>query len=181
AAPQLVTVIFGSEWEPAIPIVQVLALAGALQAIYLPSTSPFVLGVGHAKLNLRYAWMTTIVATVGIVSGLPFGPLGVAVGYCAANVALLPVEWLIRRHILGMTVRQQVALLLPACHVAIWMVAAYVAVAVMISQPQLLVLATGVALAGLAGVAVLRLAHRSLLTELVHMANRIIGRGGPRP
>src|SRR6185312_8052414 len=156
AAPQLVTVIFGSEWEPAIPIVQVLALAGALQAIYLPSTSPFVLGVGRAKLNLRYAWLTTIVATVCIVAGLPFGPLGVAVGYCAANVLLLPVEWLIRRHVLGMTIRDQVALLLPACHVAIWMVAAYVLVEVLISGPELLVLSVGTVLSGLTGVAVLR-------------------------
>jgi len=104
----------------------------------------------------------------------------VAVGYCAANVLLLPVEWLIRRHVLGMTIRDQVALLLPACHVAIWMVAAYVLVEVLISGPELLVLSVGTVLSGLTGVAVLRLAHRLLLAELIHMGNRIIGRVGPR-
>ena len=101
AAPQLVAVFFGPQWEPAIPIVQVLAIAGALQAIYQPSTIPLVLGLGHAKLNLRYAWLTTVVTTVGIVAGLPFGPFGVAVGYCAATVLLVPVEWLIRRHLIA--------------------------------------------------------------------------------
>ena len=180
AAPQLVLVIFGSQWEPAIPIVQVLALAGAAQAIYRPSTSPLVLGVGRAKLLLRYAWLTTIVGTIGIVVGLPFGPFGVAVGYSAATALLVPAEWLIRRHILGMTVRSQVALLLPACHVAIWVAAVYLVVATVIPSHEVVVLAVGVLAASLTGAAVLRLAHRSLLAELMYMTNRVIGRGGPR-
>ena len=178
AAPQLVLVIFGSQWEPAIPIVQVLAFAGAMQAIYRPSTSPLVLGVGRAKLLLRYAWLTTIVATVGIVAGLPFGPLGVAVGYSAATALLVPIEWLIRRRILGMTVRSQAALLLPGCHIAIWVAAAYLVVATIVTSHELVVLAVGVLAAGLTWAAVLRLAHRSLLAELIYMTNRIIGRGG---
>jgi PST family polysaccharide transporter len=178
AAPQLVLVIFGSQWEPAIPIVQVLAFAGAMQAIYRPSTSPLVLGVGRAKLLLRYAWLTTIVATVGIIAGLPFGPLGVAVGYSAATALLVPIEWLIRRRILGMTVRSQAALLLPGCHIAIWVAAAYLVVATIVASHELVVLAVGVLAAGLTWAAVLRLAHRSLLAELIYMTNRIIGRGG---
>jgi O-antigen/teichoic acid export membrane protein len=181
AAPQLVPMIFGSQWGPAIPIVQVLAIAGAMQAIYKPSTTPLVLGVGRPRLVLRYAWVTTIVATVGIVVGLPFGPFGVAIGYSAATGLLLPVEWLIRRHILGMTVRRQVASLIPACHVAIWVTAAYLVVAILIPSHQLVVLAVGVLLAALTGATVLRLAHRSLWGELMQMTKRIIGRGGPPP
>lgn len=179
AAPQLVAVIFGPQWEPAIPIVQVLAIAGALQAIYQSSTAPLVLGLGHAKLNLRYAWLTTVVATVGIVAGLPFGPFGVAVGYTAATGLLVPVEWLIRRHLLGMTLRGQIASLMPAAHVAIWAAAVYLLIATTIPHHELIVLILGTVLAGCAAAAVLRLAHRPLLAELVHMANRIAGRGGP--
>jgi O-antigen/teichoic acid export membrane protein len=180
AAPQLVLVIFGSQWKPAIPIVQLLAIAGAVQAIYRPLTWPLVLGVGRAKLNLRYAWLTSIVVTGGIVAGLPFGPFGVALGYSAATGLLLPVEWLIRRHILGITVGSQVASLMAACHVAIWVAAAYLAVAAVIPSHKVVVLAVGVLLATLTGAAVLRLAHRSLLAELVQLTNRIIGRNGPR-
>lgn len=180
AAPQLVAVIFGPPWHPAIPIVQVLAIAGALQAIYQPSTAPLALGLGRAKLNLRYAWLTTVIATVGIVAGLPFGPFGVALGYSAATVLLVPVEWLIRRHLLGMTIRGQIASLVPPAHVAIWVAGVYLAVAIAIPQHEALVLAVGIVLAGCAGVAVLRFAHRSLLAELIHMANRIVGRGGPQ-
>jgi O-antigen/teichoic acid export membrane protein len=180
AAPQLVLVIFGSQWGPAIPIVQVLAIAGAMQAIYQPSTAPLVLGVGRGKLILRYAWLTTIVATVGIVLGLPFGPFGVAVGYSTATALLVPVEWLIRRHLLGMTVRSQVGLLAPACHIAVWVAAAYLLIAAVIPSHELVVLVLGALLAILTGAAVLRMAHRPLLAELLHMTNRIIGRGVPR-
>jgi O-antigen/teichoic acid export membrane protein len=180
AAPQLVAVIFGAQWKPAIPIVQVLAIAGALQAIYQPTTAPLVLGgFGHAKLNLRYAWLTTVVATLGIVAGLPFGPFGVAVGYSTATGLLVPVEWLIRRHLLGMTVRGQIASLMPAVHVALWVAGAYLVIAAAIPGHEMLALALGTVIAGCTGAAVLRLAHRSLWAELVHMINRIVGRGGP--
>lgn len=179
AAPQVVPVIFGPQWEPAIPIVQVLAIAGAVQAIYQPSTGPFLLGLGHAKLNLRYAWLTAIVATVGIVAGLPFGPFGVAVGYTAATALLLPVEWLLRRHLLGMTLRGQITALLPAVHIAIWVAGSYLLVATAVPRHALLALALGTVVAGCSGAVVLRVAHRSLFAELVHMANRIIGRGEP--
>lgn len=180
AAPQLVAVIFGPEWEPAIPIVQVLAIAGALQAIYQPSTAPLMLGLGHARLNLWYAWLTTVVATAGIVAGLPFGPFGVAVGYTAATGLLLPVEWLIRRHLLGSTLRSQIMSLLPATHVAIWVAVVYLLTAAAIPGHELAVLILGTVLAGCTGAAVLRLAHRPLLAELIHMVGRVVGRGNPQ-
>jgi O-antigen/teichoic acid export membrane protein len=180
AAPQLVPVIVGSQWEPAIPIVQVLAIAGALQAVYQASTVPLMLGLGKAKLSLRYAWLTTAVVTVGIVAGLPFGPFGVAVGYSAASGLVVPVEWLIRRHLLGMTLRGQIASLLPASHVAIWVAAVYLLIATAIPHHDLVVLILGIVAASCVGAAVLRLAHPSLLAELVYMANRIVGRKGPQ-
>ncbi len=179
AAPQLVAVIFGPQWAPAVPIVQVLAIAGALQAIYQPSTAPFVLALGRAKLILRYAWLTTLVSAAGIVAGLPFGPLGVAVGYTAATGLLIPVEWLLRRHLLRIGLREQIVSLMPAAHVALWVAGLYLLIAVAIPGHELAVLMLGIVVAGGAGVAVLRFAHRDLLSELVHMASRLAGRRSP--
>jgi O-antigen/teichoic acid export membrane protein len=176
SAPQLVLLLFGPQWTPAIPIVQVLAMAGALQAIYQPSTTPLVLGLGHAVLNLRLAWLTTLIATAAIVAGLPFGAFGVAIGYSVATAVLIPVEWIIRRRLLGMTVRSQVAMLTPGVHVAIWVAAAYLLVAIGIAGHDLLALALGVPAAVAVGVAVLRLIHSAQLAELAHMANRLLGR-----
>lgn len=178
AAPQLVDDIFGPKWEAAIPIAQVLALAGAVQAIYLPSTTPLVLGLGQDKLNLRYAWLTTAVATVGIVAGLPFGPLGVALGYTAATVVLVPVEWLIRRHLLGVTLREQFTVLLPGLHVALWTAGAYILVASEIEN-EFVALSVGVSVSVIVAYVVLRVAHRRLLAEFVFMGKRMLGRGKP--
>lgn len=178
AAPQLVMVVFGQQWVPAIPIVQVLAIAGAVQAVYQPSTAPLVLGLGQAKLNLRYAWFTTVISTIGIVAGLPFGPFGVAVGYCAATAAVIPVEWWIRRHLCGMTIRTQIATLVPGIHIGTWVAAAYLLIAFVTPGHDLLVLITGTLAAGCAGLVVLRVAHRPLMSELTFMVKRIAGRGG---
>jgi PST family polysaccharide transporter len=178
AAPQLVLVLFGQKWLPAVPIVQVFAVTGALQTIYQPTTAPLVLGLGHARLNLRYACLTTLVSTVGIVGGLPFGAIGVAVGYTIATGLLLPVEWLIRRRLLGLTLRGQAATLWPGVHVAIWTAAVYLLIAVIMPEHELAVLVLGVPTAVLVGVGVLRVAHRSQLAELVHLSYRLLGRDG---
>ena len=176
SAPQLVLLLFGPDWAPAVPIVQVLAMVGALQAIYQPSTTPLVLGLGHAVLNLRLAWLTTVVATAGIIVGLPFGALGVAIGYSVATGLLIPVEWFIRRRMLGLTVRSQLAMLMPGLHVATWVAGSYLLVAVTVTGHDLLVLALGVPAALGIGTAALRLFHSAQLAEFVHLAHRLVGR-----
>ena len=176
AAPQLIPVLFGQAWLPAVPIVQVLALTGALQTVYQPTTAPLILGLGHARLNLHYAWLITLVSTVGIVGGLPFGAFGVAVGYTIATGLLIPVEWLIRRRLLGITLRGQAALLWPGVHVAIWTAAAYLLIAIIVPAHELAVLMLGAPAAVLVGVGVLRVAHRAQLAELLHIGWRLTGR-----
>jgi O-antigen/teichoic acid export membrane protein len=176
AAPQLVVVLFGPDWDPAVPIVQVLAIAGALQAVYQPSTAPLVLGLGHAALNLRYALLTTAMTTIGIVAGVPFGPLGVAVGYATATAAIVPVEWIIRRRLLAMGVRDQARALLPELHVAFWVAATYTLLAISIPGPDALILVFGSLLALGAGIGMMRVFYRSQLDELVQLGNRVAGR-----
>jgi O-antigen/teichoic acid export membrane protein len=176
AAPQLVVTLFGQDWEPAIPIVQVLAMAGAVQAIYRPLTTPLVLGLGHAALNLRYAVLTTAVLTAGIVVGLPFGPLGVAVGYACAVAALVPVEWIIRRRLLALALSTQARSLVPGAHVAAWAAGTYTLVAVSLEGHDIVVLACGTLLALATGLGVMRAVHRSQFSELVLVTNRIIRR-----
>jgi PST family polysaccharide transporter len=180
AAPQVVVLLFGSDWEPAVRIVQVLAIAGAFQAIYEPSTVPLVLGLGHAKLNLRYALLTTSVAVIGITIGVPFSPLAVAVGYATATVALLPVEWIIRRRLLAMSVSSQIRALFPGVHVGLWMAASYTGISVLVHRSDVVALAVGVPVSVAIGLAVLRLAHPAQLAELVDIVSRVLGRARPK-
>jgi PST family polysaccharide transporter len=64
--------------------------------------------------------------------------------------------------------------------VAIWVAAAYLVIAIAIPGHEVVVLALGILVAGCAGLAVLRVAHRPLLAEMVHMVKRIAGRSSPR-
>jgi len=179
AAPQAVVLLFGSDWEPAVRIVQVLAIAGAFQAVYEPSTVPLVLGLGHAKLNLRYALLTTSVAVVGITIGVPFSPLGVAAGYTTATLVLLPVEWIIRRRLLAMSVSSQIRALAPGVHVGLWVAASYTVVAAFVDVNDAVALAVGAPLSVAVGLAVLRLAHSAEFAELGHILGRVLGRARP--
>ena len=155
-------------------------MVGAVQAIYQPSTVPLVLGLGHAGLNLRYAVLTTPSPPPGSWRVFRLGPLGVAVGYAAATAALVPVEWIIRRRLLRMTMRSQARTLVPGLHVAVWVALTYTLVAVSLGGHDLVALAAGTLLAVAVGLGVMRVVHRSQLSELVELANRVLGRGKPR-
>jgi PST family polysaccharide transporter len=93
-----------------------------------------------------------------------------------ATGLLIPVEWIIRRRLLGMTLRGQVAMLAPGVHVASCVAATYLLVAIVIAGHELLVLALGVPAAVAVGTLVLRLFHPAQLAELIQMGNRLVGR-----
>lgn len=176
AAPQWIAIFFGPQWRSAVPIIQVMTLAGAVQAVYKCSTASLLLGFGRATFALRYALLVTAVTTVGILAGLPFGVFGVAVGLSTATGLLLPIEWIIRKRVLHMPVRAQILSLVPAVHAGAWMVAVYLATARFVPSEGIGVLVVGAALSVAAGVLVVRLCHRTLYDELSEIGRRLGGR-----
>jgi PST family polysaccharide transporter len=175
AAPQIVPLMFGADWNPAVPIVQVLALAGGIQTIYQPTTVPLVLGLGHAKLILRLSLLNNVVFITGIVCGIPFSPLAVAIGYTAATVALVPVEWFVRRRLLGLGFADQARSLFPGAHVALWVAVSYAVIASVVGGDDLVKLVLGVSVAAALGFGVLRVAHRGRYDEMIYLARRMFG------
>lgn len=106
--------------------------------------------------------------------------LRVAVGYGCAVAALVPVEWIIRRRLLALPLSTQARSLVPGAHVAAWVAGTYTLVAVSIEGHDVVVLACGALLALATGLGVMWAVHRSQLSELVLLTNRVIGRT-PRP
>ena len=80
-----------------------------------------------------------------------------------------------------MSVSSQVRSLLPGTHVALWIALVYTLVATAAAGYPLVVLLVGTCVSGAVGVAVFRVAHRAQFAELVHIATRVLGRGGTRP
>jgi O-antigen/teichoic acid export membrane protein len=89
-APDLVPVLFGERWEAAIPVVQILAWVGLLQALQQMGWIA-LLGYGEAGLVLRCTVATYAANVLGFIGGLHWGIVGVATGYAIATTLLTPV------------------------------------------------------------------------------------------
>ncbi|GAB2691604.1 oligosaccharide flippase family protein [Thalassiella azotivora] len=185
AAWDLVTVVLGPQWLPAAPLVAVLALAGARETVMYVTPS-LMKGLGRGGTALRFEVLSTGVQTTGVVVGLAFGVLGVAVGYAVAGLAVTPVMLGIQRRLTGVRVRDQLAAVLPALHASAWAAGGYLLVSLAGWSPPLTLLA-GVPAFCLVLALVLGTVHRrSTVAALAGLraarrARRPAPAGPPRP
>lgn len=84
AEPFILT-FFGPQWYDMIPIIQVFCFVGLIQSIGTLNGNLY-LSQGRADLQFRVGIVVHLVAMAGIVIGLPWGALGVAVGYSIASL-----------------------------------------------------------------------------------------------
>ncbi|SEP61706.1 lipopolysaccharide biosynthesis protein [Microlunatus flavus] len=85
AAP-LVAVLFGPQWTAVVPVFVVLAVGGVFRGVGLVTYWGF-LARGRADRQLRMYLLTRPLMIGMILGGLPWGPVGVAVGHSAAFAA----------------------------------------------------------------------------------------------
>jgi len=83
-ADDLVQVVFGPGWTEMTPVVKVLAWVGMLQSIGT-TVGTIYLSTGNPAIALRVTLIGTPVLVAGMAGGLPWGILGVAIGYAAAS------------------------------------------------------------------------------------------------
>lgn len=89
-APDLVRVLFGERWEEAIPVIQILATVGLLQAVTALDWS-VLQAVDRAQTAFRFALAEAVVSVGAFAAGLPWGVTGVATAYLLATVLMTPV------------------------------------------------------------------------------------------
>jgi lipopolysaccharide exporter len=105
-APLLVPLVYGVQWSPAVSVIQIFALLGALKSLSNPLGS-LLLAKGRADFGF---WMNMI-ATVGcIISnliGVRWGITGVAASSLIFSaVVLLPIDFYLRHLVVDMTVKE---------------------------------------------------------------------------
>ncbi|WP_166436003.1 lipopolysaccharide biosynthesis protein [Cellulomonas shaoxiangyii] len=80
----------GPQWSAAVPVIQVLGAAGALQQVSYVAYWIFVShGLGNSLL--RYSVVAAVVRTAAILALSPLGPVGVAWGYVTGSALMWPV------------------------------------------------------------------------------------------
>ena len=77
---ELILLLLGPKWEPATEIFMVFGLSAGIQIIYATKSWLHV-ALGRTDRWLRWGLMATVVTALFFFMGIPFGAVGVAVGY----------------------------------------------------------------------------------------------------
>jgi len=86
-ARSLILLLLGSNWSPVVPIFQALGGA-ALVGTYNVAAGWVYTSLGRTDRQLRWGLIGTIVTLLALFFGLPWGALGVAASFSAAQVLL---------------------------------------------------------------------------------------------
>lgn len=173
-ADVLVPFIWGTQWLPVIPIVQWLAVSGALMALAVPNG--WLCEVeGRTGLLMRLTVLTSTVTVVGVAVGVQYGVVGVAVSLAVTSALNLAPALMVSTRLLktgrlslvrqllpGFAVGAVVAIGAEAAQQAIGARPAVVVLGVQAGAAGLLVLATVPLLDRLAGTGIMA-AVRALL------------------
>lgn len=103
-APALVKVLWGPGWEPAAPLLQVLCLAGLPQCLF-SSEGWLYQSQGRTRLMFGMGVASSAAFLVGIVAGIHWGSLGVAVGILVVSYVFLPVNLRVACSTIGLRAR----------------------------------------------------------------------------
>ena len=106
-APEFVEVAFGERWNDAVPVIQILAPVGILQAV-VALNHGVLQAVDRTHTQFRFTVVLSILLVVGFVAGLPWGITGVATAYLVVTVVCQPVFIRLTSHAVGLKVRDWV-------------------------------------------------------------------------
>jgi O-antigen/teichoic acid export membrane protein len=82
--------LLGERWREAAPVIQVLAVAALAQAVIGP-VGQLMKGLGRPGWLVIWSIGFTLVTSVALWIGVPWGLLGTSIGYVVAHVAAIPV------------------------------------------------------------------------------------------
>lgn len=169
-----VLLVLGAAWLPAVPVIQILAITGARQAVY-SITTPLMTGFGHADWHLRFSIAAMVTQVAGIVVGLNYGIVGVAVGYTVAGFVMTPFMYWIQKKIVGGTLREHLAAILPPLHASLWAGASYW-ITTLVLDGTLIRLITGGGVFCITFTFVLLLAHTGFTRTIIRDLRSLAGR-----
>jgi O-antigen/teichoic acid export membrane protein len=178
-APLIVSIIFGSKWDAAAPVMRLLALAGFLQL--MTSLGPSALqAVGRTDLHMQWAFLSLVLYLPAFALGLRWGVTGVAAGYLIATAILAPIQWGFVARVLGVQVKELWAAIYPSVAGCVVMTAAVVPTLLVLAEARVpraitLVLVVGLGV-GVYG-AMMWIVQRQAVIRLVGM----MGELRPRP
>lgn len=89
-APEVVKNLFGSQWIPSIPVMQILALSGMTSAVSTLSGIVLV-AIGKPDWSLKIIFLNTVANVIGFAIAVRWGIVAVAASFVIRDYLLLPV------------------------------------------------------------------------------------------
>lgn len=117
-ADPLVVALFGDRWSPAVPILQVLCLAGVLLPLHVLNLDVLA-AQGHSRLMLRLEIVKKLIGVVLLVAGAAQGIMGVAWAYVVFSAVAFAVNAHYTHRFLGYGAMLQLRDVLPTFGVAV--------------------------------------------------------------
>lgn len=111
AAP-LVAVMLGPKWDALIPLIWVLAPAGAAQSV-TTNTGQLLLAKGRADYTYRWGLLYVAVVTAFEIVGSRWGIVGIASGFAIGTLLLTPFSLMLAFHQIQMRLRDYLHSLWP--------------------------------------------------------------------
>lgn len=122
-APDVTQLLFGNQWLPSVPIMQVLAIVGVAQAtVYF--TNPVMNAIGRPDLSLLLLLAYTFAKLVTFFVAVQFGILAVAVALGICSYIIAPVKVLFFKRLLKINLLTYCSQYLPSLGGALMMVVA---------------------------------------------------------
>jgi len=121
-APDFILVIYGSKWEPAIFIIQVLCFTGMFQSVGT-TVGTIYLATGRADIQLKWAIFAVPLICLAIIIGLNWGINGVAVSYTSISLLLWLLSHAVANRLIDLKMKDFLASLFPIALVSFIMLA----------------------------------------------------------
>lgn len=121
-AEPVVLLFFGESWAPAVVLVSILAPVGLAQTMGATTGSVYI-AKGRTGWLFMWSLFAGIITTLGVVAGLSWGLVGIAVGRLIANSALFPINLGISLRMVRLRLRDFGVLVRPVAVAGLAMVA----------------------------------------------------------
>jgi len=89
-APQVIPLLFGADWEKAVPVIQVLALVGILESVYYFNAN-VIMAMGKPSWRLKVNILNAIVNLIAFSIAVRWGIVAVAAAYVIRAYLLSPL------------------------------------------------------------------------------------------
>ncbi len=176
-APELVRLVYGQQWIPAILPLQILCIMTAIAAISV-TVAPLFRAKGRPDIELKLILVRLAIMLPCLLVSVQFGLAGVAIGVSS----VVGIMWLVRQtyanRLVGLKMRDYARSLYPAVLGALVMsllLVAYRSAASALGIPDIGLLASSVVLGAVAYFAVLKMLRVQALNEMIGLALSVVG------